>query len=105
MPVCWYSEYPLKGTVFLVCGSVFPRGLTFTVVIMHHPGEHVEVSDIFLPQYSIFAVDINWFSLIFLFSQCLKDVGIDIWAVFFFLKKGNLRPVCAVHFVLQGMLT
>lgn len=70
-----------------MCGSVFPRGLTFTVVIMHHPGEHVEVSDIFLPQYSIFAVDINWFSLIFLFSQCLKDIGIDIWAVFFFKKK------------------
>lgn len=61
-------EYLLKGTFFLMCGSVFPKGLTFAVLIMHHSGEHVEVSDIFLPQYSIFAVDINWFSLIFLSS-------------------------------------
>lgn len=70
---------------------------------MHHPGENVEVSDIFLLQYSIFAVDINWFSLIFFFSLCQKGFGVDIWAIFFL--KGNLRPVCAVHFVLQGLLT
>lgn len=69
MPVCWCSEYLLKGTVSLTCGSVFPKGLTFTVLIRHHSGEHAEVSDIFLPQYSIFAVDINWFSLIIFFPS------------------------------------
>lgn len=78
-------EYLLKGTFFLMCGSVFPKGLTFAVLIMHHSGEHVEVSDIFLPQYSIFAVDINWFSLIFfVFSPCVKKTLVLIFGQYFF---------------------